>query len=307
MTIAADDEAFVLARELLEELEYDRLTAGQAVMKTVRLARLLGDSTQTTWLNYESSGYPNDPKADPFITATYRWVDVEKRQAYWSGAAQIDALAGAVEQQLTGLRVPDVSGELAALTIREVRENRTAIANQLAQLNIVVAAIKANAHTVVLGWYHELLFAQRQADLFATVRSEVDALLAPLAGGPLDKIESIYRRLDDGDPEAVAQALVTCRRLIDAVADALYPPSESPIVVDGEERNVDASHTQNRLHAYVAVRIPSSTRRARLRRSLSDLYDRVSAGVHAEVSIAEARFLFLATYIYLGEVLTLAE
>ncbi|MFF1401026.1 hypothetical protein ACFVZD_45855 [Streptomyces sp. NPDC058287] len=36
------------------------------------------------------------------------------------------------------------------------------------------------------------------------------------------------------------------------------------------------------------------------------LYARCSAGTHAEVTIDEARFIFLQTYIVLGEILTLS-
>lgn len=49
----------------------------------------------------------------------------------------------------------------------------------------------------------------------------------------------------------------------------------------------------------------SSTRRSRLRRRLRDLYERVNAGVHSDVSSQEAEFLFLDTYLLLGEVLGL--
>jgi hypothetical protein len=38
---------------------------------------------------------------------------------------------------------------------------------------------------------------------------------------------------------------------------------------------------------------------------LQNLYDRVSTGVHNDISLEEAKILFLETYIFLGEVLTL--
>jgi hypothetical protein len=38
-------------------------------------------------------------------------------------------------------------------------------------------------------------------------------------------------------------------------------------------------------------------RRDRLRRTLADLYERCSAGTHVEVTLGEARFIFLQTYI----------
>jgi hypothetical protein len=61
----------------------------------------------------------------------------------------------------------------------------------------------------------------------------------------------------------------------------------------------------NRLQAYTHAQDISKSRRDRLRHTLADLYGRCSAGTHAEVTIHEARFIFLQTYIALGEILTL--
>lgn len=136
---------------------------------------------------------------------------------------------------------------------------------------------------------------------------EVDQRLAPLSGDALAKVESIYRRLGEGDSEAVSQALSTCRRLIEAVADAIYPARDGTVLVGGNELTVGPSNHKNRLNAHVNERVTSSGRRERLRHTLSDLFSRVSSGVHSEVDIGEARYLFLATDMYLGEVLTLSD
>lgn len=63
----------------------------------------------------------------------------------------------------------------------------------------------------------------------------------------------------------------------------------------------------NRLSAYVHSRGVSGGRADRLRRALFDLYGRVSTGVHANVDGLEARYVFLTTYIVLGELLDLQE
>ncbi|MGW3546062.1 hypothetical protein ACWDNI_36760 [Nocardia niigatensis] len=63
----------------------------------------------------------------------------------------------------------------------------------------------------------------------------------------------------------------------------------------------------NRLQAYCHQQKLSKSRRDRLRRTFSELYGRCSTGTHAEVEVEEARFVFLQTYVALGEVLTLAD
>lgn len=112
-------------------------------------------------------------------------------------------------------------------------------------------------------------------------------------------------RLSEGDIEAISQALTTCRRIIDAFADAIFPATDKTVMIDGNEIKLDASKVQNRINAFVNTHCDSKSRTKRIRQNLGNLYDRVSAGVHNDVTPEEARALFLNTYLFLGEVLHL--
>jgi hypothetical protein len=85
-------------------------------------------------------------------------------------------------------------------------------------------------------------------------------------------------------------------------------PAQDELYAIGDEVSLKVGPQQvlNRLQAYTHACGASKSRRDRLRRTLSDLYDRCSAGTHAEVTINEARFIFLQTYIAVGEILTLS-
>jgi hypothetical protein len=113
--------------------------------------------------------------------------------------------------------------------------------------------------------------------------------------------------LQEDDAEAISQALTTCRRIIEAFADAVYPPTADTILLGGNTVTLDASKYKNRLNAYIAARTDSSARRDKLRQNINNLYDRVSAGVHSDVTSEEAFSLFLNVYLFLGEVLQLDE
>jgi len=110
-------------------------------------------------------------------------------------------------------------------------------------------------------------------------------------------------RLVDGDQESISQALATCRRIIEAFADSIYPPTDQTVEIGGNTLKLDASKHQNRINAFVHAKTQSQSRKQRLRQNLSNLFDRVSSGVHTEVTAEEARALFLNTYLFLGEVL----
>jgi hypothetical protein len=133
----------------------------------------------------------------------------------------------------------------------------------------------------------------------------VDALLAQRAADTIEKIPAIYDRLAEGDSEAISQALTSCRRLLVSFADAVYPPREADVLVGEQPTPVGAQHHKNRIFVYITERTTSASRRHRLRQTLTNLHDRTSAGVHDDVTTAEARSLFLETYLLLGEVLEL--
>jgi hypothetical protein len=113
-------------------------------------------------------------------------------------------------------------------------------------------------------------------------------------------------RLADGDQESISQALTTCRRIVEGFADAIYPPSDGTFNIGGNTLGLGPDKHQNRINVYIHNGTASESRRKRLRQNLANLFDRVSSGVHGDVSAEEARALFLNTYLFLGEVLHLA-
>jgi hypothetical protein len=87
----------------------------------------------------------------------------------------------------------------------------------------------------------------------------------------------------------------------------MMPPSEESREIDGNELQLGPQHVQNRINAYVSGRSRSKSRRKRIRQTLSNLYDRVCAAVHDDISAEEAMALVLQTYVILGEIAIMAE
>lgn len=84
-------------------------------------------------------------------------------------------------------------------------------------------------------------------------------------------------------------------------------PTDATIDIGGNTLKLDGSKHQNRINAYIYKRTVSDSRRKKLRQNLANLFDRVSVGVHSDVDSEEAYSLFLNTYVFLGEVLSLPE
>lgn len=302
------DEALRIADELLADIELQRLKASEIVLKASRVARLVGQEELIELLGFERKGYPTDGSAFKWIEKTGRWSDQKAEKFFPLSISKIEALLASSQEAIEALQGGgNYSGDYA-LVASEKHDNRIAFhAGQVAQWSGICGQIVATIYDLVMEIYHELLFSELQASLFADTQTKVDGLLSASSGSALNKIESVSNRLRDGDPESISQALTTCRRLIDSCANQVFPPQSDPYTIGEQPLKVGQQNVLNRLQAYVHKCEAPQGRRDRLRRTFNDLYNRCSAGAHAEVSVEEARFVFLQTYIALGELLTLAD
>ena len=113
--------------------------------------------------------------------------------------------------------------------------------------------------------------------------------------------------MSERETEAVSQALSTCRRVIDNFADAIYPPSGGTDKLSGTEVKVGSEQVKNRLRIYVEKNATSKSRKEKIFKIISFLYDRLGAGVHDDVDVGEAKAIVLQTYLLMGEILSLDE
>jgi hypothetical protein len=155
--------------------------------------------------------------------------------------------------------------------------------------------------------YYEKLFSHQAETIFVQYQNEVDTLLSITAKTAFARLPQAFERLGAGDPESISHALTTCRRVIDSFTDAVFTARADPARIGEQDIKVGAHEIRNRLRAYVYGHMGQGSRYERLNRAISSLYDRVSTGVHADVSVGEARALVLQTYLLLGEILALSK
>ncbi|WP_449281356.1 AbiTii domain-containing protein [Leucobacter sp.] len=301
------EEALRVAEELLADIELKRLKASEIVLKASRIARLVGHDELSEFLAAERNGYTGSEAQ--WIKRSGRSSEDDDGKFFPQSIAKVEAGLEAAQQAITALQGGgNYSGDYITLASRD---HDTRISQQARNASVwagIAGQVVAVIYDMVAEIYHELLFSELQATLFADTQSKVDGSLAEASGSALEKIERVSDRLRDGDPESVSQALTTCRRLIDSVADHVFPAQVEPYAI-GEEAMlaVGAQNVLNRLQAYAHQRGIAKGRRDRFRRTLADLYGRCSAGTHADVTVDEARFVFLQTYVALGEILTLTD
>jgi hypothetical protein len=290
----------------MDDIELSRLEADKLLLKCSRLARLAGSDEIQRWIYFEMHGYPSDDETSlVYMSRTGRWVDYEEKKGYWGPLAQQQALIETEKAKLTALKLPNVAGDWALAATGQILRTITDSTAFLSRLNGIRSRVLAMLHAFVSGVYYEREFAALAETTFERYKKDIDTRIATHAGDVIKKIPAVIDRLREGDDEGISQALTTCRRILETFADSIYPPSDAVIELGGNKLKLDASKHQNRINAYIAARTTSQTRRQRLRQNIANLFDRVSTGVHNDVTADEAFSLFLNTYLFLGEVLHL--
>lgn len=146
-------------------------------------------------------------------------------------------------------------------------------------------------------------------------RVYVDHKLSQLYPDAFSKFVSANRRMQEDNPEAWAQALVSCRRLLKSLADDLYPPTSDPVRgADGKERTLGEEQYIRRLWQFIYEQARRSTSGELLMAQTNDLGKRLDRlhklthkGVHAEVSEFEVNQCVIQTYLLVGDLLWLSE
>lgn len=293
-----------LAKELLDDIELNRLSAEALLLKASRLARWVGSDEIKYWINLEMKGYNSSNDISlKYMGITGRWLNKEEGKGYWGPLAQQEAALVAENIKLRSMTTPDTSGDWAFRVMQMHEQQLVSTSNCISRLSGIKSKVLAHLHEFVTEVYYEKEFDSLSESIFEKYKSDIDTLVSEHCGGVLEQIPSVMARLAERDNEAISQALTTVRRIIDSFADSIFPPTEETINIGGNELGLGANRHQNRINAYVHQRTESKSRKIKIRQNLSNLYDRVSTGVHNDVTTEEARALFLNTYLLLGEVL----
>ena len=296
-----------LATEIMDDIELSRNEAQSILLKTTRLARYVDDMETRAFLKFEMQGYPNSELGKKYMTLTGRWTDKDKELGYWYPLSQVEAKIEVENTKLAQLRIPDTSADAARIIVRDIRANISETAVRIAKLGGVKSRVISLVHGFVTNVYYERTFDNLAEGIFESYKKDIDLLIAENSGDIIEQIPSVVARLSESDSESISQALTTCRRIIDSFANHIFPPTEDTFNIGGNELSLKENNVLNRINVFIHQNCESTNRRKKLKQNLTNLYSRVSSGVHSDVDYKEAKNLFLNVYLLLGEILTLKK
>lgn len=300
------DEIISISRELIGNIEDSSINAENLVHKAFRLAHLADNKEILAWLHYEKFGYNfNDPLAIKYLGLTSRWINFTEKKAYVGNLAAQETMIATNEIQIETYKKFAPSGTYALMQLDQQNKKIAEYVSVNFAMKQIVSRVRSLIHEFASKTYYEMIFRKQAETIFDLYSSKIDSLLADTASDVLQKIPVVFKRLNEKDADAISQALLICRRILDDFINKLYPPTDKKIVVGDEEISLTADKTKNRYRAYFIENILSQSRKDKLNKLISILYERTSTGVHADFDEKEAQSIILQLYVTLGEIVSL--
>jgi hypothetical protein len=171
-------------------------------------------------------------------------------------------------------------------------------------------------HDYVSRRHYELKFSDVAQDVFSTVRETVDSEVGSVVPEAVQKFNAVHENLRSDNPEDWSNAVHSCRRILQELADTIFPSqTESRFVKEGKkerEIRLGPDHYINRLISFVEDNSSSSRFEELVGSHLHFLGDRLDAifraaqkGSHNSVSREDANRYVVYTYMIVGDILAL--
>jgi hypothetical protein len=328
------EEALALSEETLRGLELGQITLTLTALRASRLARLLNEFDHQKIFEYEAGGYPSAPLGvSPEIWALAERANRIVQKIETSGFTREYVILDSIEQL-------EAKVESAKLGIDAARDASTSISsanpNQYVypQTNMwerqrlheelnesvrLLGARRSFVYAYISQKYLELKFSTIASDSFSRIRDFVDGLIGKVIPASVQKFTAIYEYLLSENSEDWSNAVHSCRRVLQDLADVLFPARDEPIVenINGKERTIQLGPGNyiNRLICYASDRGSSETTIAIIGSQLSFLGDRLDAifhaahkGSHSVISSREEADRYVVyTYMIVGDLLRLLD
>lgn len=173
-------------------------------------------------------------------------------------------------------------------------------------LNTHINYVRRRSHELASALLSQLQFAGATSSCFDLLKSAVDDRLLDMNPSLAEQLMLAFKGVSSLDKEEWSQALTTCRRLLEAVADAVHPANSDPI----QGRVITQAQYVNRLWAFMDKAIESDSNRA-LAKSHVDFLGSwmektnkiANKGVHAELGQLEAVKSVFHVYLVLADIL----
>lgn len=234
-----------------------------------------------------------------------------KRNVLAIAAGELDAELAQWERAIGDMVVPPGMGEFdtAAFTDRFVTE-KAGIRLRIKALQTLKARLKTRCLNYAIQIERQVSLQNKSQGFLASAQNDVNNFFKARSEDVFNKLQKATQLATSTNLEDSALLLTEVRRALKSAADFFYPAVDGKVTcADGVERLLGDDQYLNRLHQFLAERIAGSTSKEMLQAELAHLVaylrrlnDMASKGVHAAVTLAEAKQGLVGLYFFLFNV-----
>jgi dsDNA-binding SOS-regulon protein len=296
---------------------------GDYMNTAIFLHELIDDRTEIARVIYDDTSHLKEEAQKYLFEHSYdRWLnsrtlpkgyslpssDGEEKNVLAISVGDFPAELEQCERSINDLTIPPTMGEFdsAAFTDRysSVKAN---LRLRIRGINAIKSRILNHCLNFAIQVERQLAAQQKTKTFLETAQNEVQNYFKSRSDDVYEKLQKANQLIDSSSQEDMSLLLTQVRRAIKSVADYFYPAKVDKVkCVDGTERKLGDEQYLNRLHEFVYSTFERSTATDLLRAEFDyllefakKLNDLASKGVHAEVSLAEAKQGFLGLYMFL--------
>ena len=294
MSKVKSDEILDLVEETLKNIELDEILLSNICLKVARITRLMGDIEKVElFTKYSNSIGQNEARKK----ALQQFID--------SSQDPDISITSANPNQY--LHAPQGNANDRAQAVKLIIENEDKINSK-----------KSEIYKYLINIFYELKFSEIPYKIFEKTKLQVDKQLPELLPEAVKKFVSVYDNLISENPEDWSNAVHSCRRILQDLADKFYPPNpdgKSEITKGSKKIKVGAENYINRLILFIESKTDSEryleivgSHLDFIGNRIDSIYDASNKGTHTVIqSKDEAERYIIYTYLLIGDILALIK
>ena len=330
------EEVLRISERIIEEIEYSKSSLHTISLLCLRLARLTNDETYQKIFYYEAGGYSRSTSdgisVDVFslcrianrIFKEKTSSGLEKEYAYTESVGSIEQLLKTTIISLEVAKDPDISisssnpNQYVSASHGNCYE-RENLREIISKCTSKLDSRRAFLYSYAIKIYNEVKYSKISGDIFERIRENVDNSIGELVPNATNKFTSIYESMLSENPENWSNAVHTCRKILQDLADTVFPPQNEKRKKNVGKKEVEISlgsdQYVNRLMCYVEDNSHSERFNELVGSNLDYLGDRLDAifrasqkGSHSTIyDKDEADRYIVYTYMIVGDILKLTK
>lgn len=314
-------EAQRLVEETLKELESSKSSVQAALLKFRSAATLVGDANNAQWCAL----HLGDGEVTRLYKETVEAMVANSQSSTKQTKKRLESAAEAVrsagladgfflDQEGCSFLLQEASGGTHGIGFIEERYANLTKARRgndgthyVTNLQKRVDYVQREAHRRASLLFKRLKFEGTVSSCFDVLKGAVDDKLLDLNPALAEQLMLAFKSASSDSSEQRSQALTTCRRLLEELADALFPATDG---VSKTGRSLKQNQYVNRLWAFMDDAIESDCNKAiakaqvdRIGGWLFQVNKLSNKGVHAEVGRLESVRAVFHTYLVVADIL----